>query len=450
MKHEAGEKQGLKRRVYWSGVVALALLMTACLPGGGKVPQDPLLRSLERKSGLIVYIGADGNIYTIDQGGGNQTAVTTDAGSADGKVDAYQFPTWSPDAQKLAFAKVSRTSGGAVETARVYTAERDGTGLVEAYVSDKQFPIYLYWSPDSQRLSFLTSAAAGGMMLQVVPAQGGEALVLDAGAPYYWTWAPDGQSILVHVGGATKSQPRARLSFLSINGEVIEEGLALRPTEFQAPAWSPDGNQLLLAAETEDGDRAFMLTDSSGGPKSVLKLLDGSIAFGWSPDSKRVAYITGNSDQQLTIGPLTVLDPEKPAEAKTTVQDDVFAFFWSPDGQEVAFFVPRVIRPTPEPNQSGQPQQILLLQLHVLDVKSGESREVTTFLPTREFVNVLPYFDQYQLSTTIWSPDSKNVVLSGYPVGNQPQELGVWVVAASGNLEPRYLTEGPLAFWSWK
>ena len=30
------------------------------------MPQSPLLSSLERKSGLIAYIGLDGNIYTID------------------------------------------------------------------------------------------------------------------------------------------------------------------------------------------------------------------------------------------------------------------------------------------------------------------------------------------------------------------------------------------------
>ena len=443
----AGKKQGLKRRSHRGWILALMILVTACSPEG-QVPQDPLLRSLERKSGLIVYVGADGNIYTIDQGGGNQTAVTTDAGSTDGKTHAYQFPTWSPDSKTIAFARLSRTGPGAAEAASIFTAAPDGAGRVEAYISDENFPIYLYWSPDGERVSFLTSSVAGNLTLQMVPAQGGESVVLDAGSPYYWSWAPNGQDILVHVGGAARAQPRARLSFLSVGDDIVEESLELRPSAFQAPAWSPDGSQLLLAAETDEGDQALMLTDPRGAVNQILALPDGSIAFGWSPDSERVAYIASGRDRQLTIGPLTIVDPDKPVEAKTTEQDDVLAFFWSPDSRKVAYFELLLFTPTPDPNQSAQAEPILLLRLYVLDAQSGDSREVTTFLPTEEFLNMLAVFDQYQRSATVWSPDSKNLALSG--LLRRTEGFGIWVVAASGNLEPRYLTEGLLAFWSWK
>ena len=42
--------------------IASALLITSCLPGDMQVPQSPLLSTLERKSGLISYIGADVNM----------------------------------------------------------------------------------------------------------------------------------------------------------------------------------------------------------------------------------------------------------------------------------------------------------------------------------------------------------------------------------------------------
>jgi TolB protein len=435
-------------------LLVLALLLPAC----GQAPQAPLLRSLERKSGLIVYIGPDGNIYTIDQGGGNESAITDDAGSegSDAGVHAYQQPTWSPDAKRLAFSKISVTSQGAFESARAYTAAPDGTGRVEAYNSDEAFPIYFYWSPDSERLSFLTSSQSGNLTLQLVRANGKDAQVLDTGSPYYWSWAPDSRSLLIHSGGSARTQSRAKIAFLNVDEDVAEEGLDLRPAVFQAPAWSPDGARLLVAAETEDGDQALMLTDRRGEVQRILALLEGFVAFSWSPDGEHLAYVAnevaGEGDERTVAQHLTVLDPDQPDEAQTAEHDSVFGFFWSPDSKQIAYFEPFVFAPTPDPNQRRQQEPIELLRMHVLDVDSGASREVTTLAPTEQFVQMLTFYDQYQRSATLWSPDSKNLVLSGFLLGSSDpnSDYGVWVAAATGNLEPRFLAEGVLAFWSWK
>jgi len=432
-------KRRFIQAVVWGSTLALAL--SAC----GQLPQDPLLRNLERKSGLIVYVGTEGNIHTVDQGGGNQTDITTDAGNAGDLLHFYQFPTWSPDGHKIAFAKIS-TQNQRFESARVFTAEPAGQGLVEAYRSDEKYPVYLYWSPDSRRLTFIESTGAGNLTLQMVEAQGGDATTLDAGAPYYWSWSPDSRRVVVHVGATA----RGRLSLLNLGDGVSEEGLSLQPAAFQAPSFSPDGQTLLLAAETDAGDSALMLTDATGSVQSVLKLLDGPAAFGWSPDGRRVAYIASPRPNQLTLGPLTVLDPREPLKAKTTEDEGVWGFFWSPDSKKIAYFIPVVFQPTPEPGQTTAPDSLFLLQLYMLDAATGQSNEVATFAPTEDFQSVMQYFDQYQHSATIWSPDSKNLVISGYPLGGQPQTLGAWVVAASGNLEPRFLTEARVAFWSWK
>ncbi|HXQ37896.1 MAG TPA: hypothetical protein VN843_28070, partial [Anaerolineales bacterium] len=69
------------------------------------------------------------------------------------------------------------------------------------------------------------------------------------------------------------------------------------------------------------------------------------------------------------------------------------------------------------------------------------------YQPTEQFANILPYFDQYHQSVTIWSPDNNNLVLSFV---NNNGGSGIAIVAASGQLEPRLLAEGFLAFWSWK
>ena len=87
----------------------VVLVLTACLPQNFQVPQSPLLSKLERKSGLIAYLGIDGNIYVSNQGGGNKVAYTQDASvpkSGGGAFLYYQYPTWSQDSEHLAFVGI--------------------------------------------------------------------------------------------------------------------------------------------------------------------------------------------------------------------------------------------------------------------------------------------------------------------------------------------------------
>jgi hypothetical protein len=85
--------------------------------------------------------------------------------------------------------------------------------------------------------------------------------------------------------------------------------------------------------------------------------------------------------------------------------------------------------------------------LHVFDVQSGESEEVALFRPTDDFTNILPYFDQYQHSATVWSPDGRDLVIS---VVDENGASGIYVVEVGENQEPRYLADGTVAFWSWR
>ena len=172
------------------------------------------------------------------------------------------------------------------------------------------------------------------------------------------------------------------------------------------------------------------------------------IAFGWAPDGKHVAYIAGEAQTLGMIGKLTIVNPAKPEDSVTVEHESVMAFFWAPNSKQLAYFVPEIIEATPEPGSSSQEaQRFLVLHLFVADAGNGESRRLATFVPTRDFYNILPYFDQYHQSATIWSPDNNNIVLSFLSQDGTP---GIAVAAASGQMEPRVIKEGYLAFWSWK
>jgi Tol biopolymer transport system component len=423
-------------------LLLIACLIGACLPQDVQVPQSPLLPFLERKAGLIAYIGLDGNVYTSDQAGRNLIQVTDDAQLPDNQSGAfrfYQYPTWSPDGGKLAIVGVSgEGEGQTLSEMFVKVIEEDGINKV--YSSETSHPFYLYWSPDNKTVGFLATDSSGqSIVLKTISVEGGDPTILDDGSPYYWSWAPDGTTMIVHTGSAASSTPE-HLAFLQTESGITEDALDTTPATFQAPAWSPDGNRILLTRVNDDDKNEIVVADSTGAFEKAIAEFPINASFAWSPDSQLIAFIEG--DREISAGTLGKLHAVELETGEDFFQaEDVYAFFWSPNSRRLAYLKPRLVE------GETADQQVLLLELHMLDTVSGETKQLFTFQPTNQFSAVLPYFDQYHQSVTIWSPDSNNLVLSFVDQQGNP---GIAVVAASGQLEPRVLTGGYLAFWSWK
>lgn len=417
-----------------------AVIISACLPQDMQVPQSPLLPFLERKSGLVAYIALDGNVYVSDQAGRNLTQITDDAlipETESASYRFYQYPTWSADGTKLAIVGVSGEGDSTLSEMFVKTIDEDGIDRV--YSSESMHPFYLYWSPDNETMSFLSTDATGqSIILQSVSVNGGDPTILDTGAPYYWSWAPDGRTMIIHTGNAASTTPE-HVAFLQVDEEIIEDALDSTPASFQAPAWSPDGSRILLTRINDDEKKEIVIADSAGAFEKALAEYSINTSFAWSADSQLVAYIDSASETTAgALGSLHVIDLE--TNEDFFQDEDVFAFFWSPNSRKLAYFKPRIV-------ETEASTQALLLELHMLDTVSSESKLLFTFQPSNQFSSILPYFDQYHQSATIWSPDSNNLVLSFVDQEGNP---GIAIVAASGQLEPRLLAGGFLAFWSWK
>jgi len=432
-------------------LLLLAALLSACLPQNMQVPQSPLLPFLERKSGLITYIGTDWNIYSADQAGKNITAYTDDALIPTNATDPfryYAYPAWSPDGNSLGFVGVS--GQGTKSSADVYIAPVEEKAK-KVFSSDTEHPFYLSWSPDNTNLGFLTATSnSQSMILQTVSSDSEDRTILDTGSPYYWSWAPDGKSMVVHTGSAQSSVPE-HLAFLSMGSSVTEDGIDSAPVSFQAPAWSPDGQHILMTRLNDQEQNEIIVTNGAGEFEKAIDIFDLNTAFAWSHHSDMVAYIKGKQPIAAgVLGPLQVVDVET-KEVLFKEEQDVITFFWSPDDRKLAYFIPGLSSGSESSNEQSDPnssaQQQLLLSLRMLDVDTGESKELFTFPPTDQFAAILPYFDQYHQSATIWSPDNNNLVLSFIASNGTP---GIAVVAASGQLEPRIITQGYLAFWSRK
>jgi TolB protein len=396
----------------------------------------------------IALLSADGNLYVTDRDGENVKHLAV---AGEGAVLAH--PAWSPDGRHIAFVGQRETDAG-IESI-LYTVSREGGDSRELYASVENPAFYLYWSPDSQYVSFLTQERLS-LALRLAPADGSEvARVLDRGSPFYWSWSPNGREMLMHIGGARRLSEDARLAILADQPEATPNVLDDAPASFQSPAWSPDGSRLLYAAENDDGEQALYVRQRQSGRVEKLVSVSGLVRFNWSPDGQWVAFQQIEDPRIAPLGHIFVMSAEVndgEPEVLRVSRDAAVAFFWSPDSQHLAILVPSLSEELPSTRVGGlaapvPQEQELRLRWWLVDMPDGEPRPLAAFRPTRSFLFIIPYFDQYAQSIQFWSPDSQYLVYSDQET---PQQAGIWVADAAGEEPPRRLTDGILGVWSWK
>jgi hypothetical protein len=205
----------------------------------------------------------------------------------------------------------------------------------------------------------------------------------------------------------------------------------------------------MVLVVTDDGRSSLIVREIAGPDQTVLASVPGLAFFAVSPDGKRVAAMQGAAQARFPDGKLSFYSttPRGEQTAVSLEENNVVAFFWSPDSRHVAYLTP----PTLEDGQLllepfFAPDHPLYLQLRVADARNGESWAITTFPVSQAFVtNVLPFFDQFQRSANIWSPNSRYLTYSAMTSAGFP---GVFVSSASGHFTPEFVAAGDLAFWS--
>jgi TolB protein len=408
---------------------------------GQATPESPL--------GLIAYQGNDGNIYTTDRNGKQITAITQDAapnapaGQA-GRV--YEYLTWAPDGQHLAFVRVSANQAG--QEVSLLSTLSNGKKPVNNFTSPNFEPFYLYWSPNSQTIAFLGSDATTGALSQyLVAVAGGKSTLVGGGQPYYWDWSPDGHSLIVHTGGASSDNPDARLALVGVNGSISNKNLAVKPGYFDAPDWSPTGDEVVLDSQDATGNDTLVLAGQDGKVKRVLASLTGPVTFAWSPKGVQLAYAVYDPTGATPTIHLVVLDVTHPNLPHQVADGNVVAYFWSPDGQKIAYFLPGSGAPSAATIQRAALSKASGdLEVWVYDRASGKSKQVAGFTPTDTFQQIFQYYSQYLRSDTIWSPDSQELVLSGVDTSGAN---GIYTVGADGSHFLK-IADGDMAFWAWK
>jgi dipeptidyl aminopeptidase/acylaminoacyl peptidase len=381
-----------------SWLVPAALFLAAC--AGSEAAPGP---------GRLVILDGAGDVVVIDRDGSNPIPLSEDAGAI-----TYFQPVWDPSASTVAVSRIA--PGGEPQLVL-----RDLDAAAEVRVPLASFAFYVSWSPDGSRLGLLGNAP-GGLRFDVFDAAG-DRVDGDEGQPYYFSWEPEGSRLVAHVG----------VDRLDVQGGDPGDFALGAPGLFRAPQWTEDGILYLRG-----GAQQALVRAGAGGTNEVLAELPGGATFSVSPVGERVAVqsIGGNQDGlsvrmlQAPILPaqrLVVLDLSN-GEWQGVGDAPAVAFWWSPDG--TALLVLTVA-------EDGPP----LLEWSIW--QDGTVSAVTEFRPDPSFArDLLPFFDQYAQSMSLWAPDSSAFAFPGRIDG----EEGIWVVPREG--APTLVAEGTWAAWS--
>ena len=425
----------------WARALFLSVLSAALFTAGFVNAQAPT------SGGRIAFINPEGRLATIAPDG-SSLRVLSEAGR-------FQFPAWSPNGGMIA------TIAADADGAAVYVLpDEENAAPAELYRSANEPPIYLYWSPGGETVSFTANRSGedggGTLGFHLAPLEGSSRL-LATGNPFYWDWSADGESVFVHTGFVGEG---ARLEFLDVGGVDAGTGAAENlapPGFFQVPGISPSGRFVAYAKRDELGGGRVVVRGNPRGDgadeaaeEAVREVPhQGLAALGWSPTEDVLAFSAPPAAARSFYGPVRLLDAET-GELTTLADDLSVAFFWSPDGRYLAYLSPEVgggggvaSGPTEALVALQTQPQLPSLNVTVVEVPSGEVRLRTSFLPTPLFLGqFLPFFDQYALSHALWSPESDALVLPTFETG-EPRLL---VLPLEG--EARTIAAGDTPFWS--
>jgi Tol biopolymer transport system component len=302
----------------------------------------------DNQLGAISELKEEYALYTLPLQGG-QPAFVTHGG--------YPWqPRWTPDGTRIVHVNgLNATSGDWEQLAPAFVSAEGGDATTVPLRSDTKIRLWEYGtgnrlSPDGTTLVFAGQKHSEGrhtFHLWTLPAQGGAPKPLTDGPAFFtdWfpCWSPNGRNIAFVRAETSGNWDEG---WKTVNIFIIPSGGG-EPRQLTSDTdrvfavgpvvWSPDGALLAFFSQDKDSrtNRTIKVIPASGGTSRVVTTVEISngIELAWSPDSRRIAYNSGDKIIKIvTLADGKIEDINPSLEGVTIYQLD-----WSPDGKRLAF-----------------------------------------------------------------------------------------------------------------
>ncbi|HET6882756.1 MAG TPA: hypothetical protein VFI31_21490 [Pirellulales bacterium] len=197
------------------------------------------------------------------------------------------FPQWSPNGDRLAFVSV-RTGHPQIHVLDIATQQRTElttTSTIETHPC---------WSPDGKKLVFV-STRTGNYDVFVCDDDGSHPTNLTASSSFDSDpcWSPDGKRIAFPSNRAAGGGLGPfHIWTMDADGGNAKQAVVRPLTGWIYPSWSPDGAQLLFSDRTADGSWQVFVASLDGRSQEQITEGTGSNGYAsWSPDERYIAYL---------------------------------------------------------------------------------------------------------------------------------------------------------------
>jgi dipeptidyl aminopeptidase/acylaminoacyl peptidase len=226
---------------------------------------------------------------------------------------------------------------------------------------------------------------------------------------------------------------------------AVDEILSLKRAG--SPEISPDGTRVAYTVREADWDgnayetQIWIADVASGRTHQLTNSRKSSSAPAWSPDGRRLAFISDRSDKRQ----IYAIDPDHGEAAPlTTREEGVSSFAWSPDGRTIAF---TATEPKPQAIKDREQkygefevidQEPRMTHLFVLDVASKAVRPLTT--------------GPFTVGSFDWSPDGSAIAfdhrINSDPANGGTADIAI-VTVATGAVREVVTQNGPDSHPVW-